>query len=49
MQPKIIIIQLKILLSKEAREEMTKELSEQLGCKVVLVPPSLEVNSLKII
>lgn len=44
-----IIIQARSLLGKEELEQMEKELTEKLECKVIILQPKLEAETLRII
>jgi len=44
-----IIIQSKIALTKEDLEELEKEISKKLDMRVVVIKPSLDVATLKIL
>lgn len=49
MKRKIITMQLNTSMKKEDREELERELSEKLECKVVLIPTHIIANTMQII
>lgn len=46
---KAIILQLRVELDKKDKEDMEADLSKKTGCNIVLLPPSIDLTSLKII